>query len=351
MKPQAYTEFQQLEEVLVGRSYDTKFLDSIDVPFTPTTKRLMTHLLDETEEDYQELIKTLQNLGVKVRRPDVTAYSKGFGHHLNGAYLMTPRDDQIVIDNKIVMGQYHTSIGQGYNTALKGYEKSFLPDPAFKNIVGSSIVRLGDHIIVDSNKHANTDAHASRLKKYFEPLGYQIIYTKTHDLKMKNKISHSDAAFAILKPGLILHAESSATYSKEIFTDWDYIMVKKDERLTEAAVFQKFSQQKQNYMKECSYAFEDHKYNDQKWLDLLNTWFSSLLGYAEETHFDVNCLVVNEENVIFSHPNKEIFKKLEKKGINPIVCRWRHRLFWDGGIHCITLDLKRKGNRERYLSL
>ena len=58
---------------------------------------------------------------------------------------------------------------------------------------------------------------------------------------------------------------------------------------------------------------------------------------------------VDEENVIFSSYNKEIFKQLEKRGINPIVCRWRHRLFWDGGIHCITLDLKRKGNRERYL--
>ena len=66
------------------------------------------------------------------------------------------------------------------------------------------------------------------------------------------------------------------------------------------------------------------------------------MGYAEETYFDVNCLLLMK-NVIFSSYNRDIFNKLEKRGINPIVCRWRHRLFWDGGIHCITLDLRREG--------
>ena len=66
MLPQAYTEFQPLEEVLVGRCYTMNHFDSYDVPFTPTTRRLMTHLLDETEEDYQGLINTLKKLNVKV---------------------------------------------------------------------------------------------------------------------------------------------------------------------------------------------------------------------------------------------------------------------------------------------
>ena len=348
MKPQAFTEFQPLEEVLLGRCYNMNHFDSYDIPFSPTTKRLMTHLLDETEEDFQGLKDTLKKLNVKVRRPSFSAYQKGFGHRLNGAYLISPRDDQIVIDNKIVMGQYHTSLGQGFITAIEDYKKYFLPDPAFKNIICSSIVRLGEHIIVDSNVDSNTDLHASRLKKYFEPLGYKIIYTKTHDVKMKNQISHADAVFAILKPGLILLADNSSTVLPEL-QKWDIIRVSRDQKLSAGVPFQKFRKEKEEYSREVSYAFEDAKYNDERWLHFLNTWFSSLMGYAEETYFDVNCLVVDEENVIFSSYNKEIFKQLEKRGINPIVCRWRHRLFWDGGIHCITLDLKRKGNRERYL--
>ena len=113
--------------------------------------------------------------------------------------------------------------------------------------------------------------------------------------------------------------------------------------------FQTFLSQKKGYQKVCSYAFEDKKYNDEKWFNFLDTWFTSLMGYSKETYFDVNCLVIDESNVIFSGDNPNIFKELEKRQINPIVCPFRHRLFWDGGTHCITLDLKRRGSRERYL--
>ena len=27
---------------------------------------------------------------------------------------------------------------------------------------------------------------------------------------------------------------------------------------------------------------------------------------------------------------------------------WRHRWFWDGGLHCITLDLVRQGVQQDY---
>ena len=46
------------------------------------------------------------------------------------------------------MGQYHTTLGQGFLSALSDYEKAYLPDPAFKNIVCSSIVRLGKILLL-----------------------------------------------------------------------------------------------------------------------------------------------------------------------------------------------------------
>ena len=350
MKPQAYTEFQPLKEVLVGRSYDINFLDSLDIPFTQKTRNLMIHLLDETEGDYQILINTLKQLGVKVRRPDASAYKLDQGmHRLSGAYLMNPRDEQIVIDNSIIFGQWHTNISKGYATGLADYKNYFLPDPAFKKINCASIVRLGEDIIIDNDKGLNTDAHVKRLKKYFEPLGYNIIYTKTHDFTFKNEMSHADSVFAILKPGLILHANENSDYSENIFKGWDLIRVDKTQQLGASKRHKEFKDSKQQYTKECSYAFEDSKYNDDRWFNFLNKWFSSFMGYSEETYFDVNCLVVDENNVIFSGHNPQVFKKLEKYGINPIVCPFRHRLFWDGGTHCITLDLVREGSREKYL--
>ena len=42
---------------------------------------------------------------------------------------MTPRDDQIVIDNKIIMGQWHTSLGKGFAIPLSHYKNRFLTRP------------------------------------------------------------------------------------------------------------------------------------------------------------------------------------------------------------------------------
>ena len=46
--------------------------------------------------------------------------------------------------------------------------------------------------------------------------------------------------------------------------------------------------------------------------------------------------------------NKEVFGFLKKHKIEPIICPIRHRYFWDGGLHCVTLDLQREGARENY---
>ncbi len=34
--------------------------------------------------------------------------------------------------------------------------------------------------------------------------------------------------------------------------------------------------------------------------------------------------------------------------MEPVYIPWRHRYFWDGGLHCITLDLVREGTQQNY---
>jgi len=38
---------------------------------------------------------------------------------------------------------------------------------------------------------------------------------------------------------------------------------------------------------------------------------------------------------------------LDKRGITCHIAPIRHNHFWDGGIHCLTLDVKRNGNRRK----
>ena len=98
MKPQAYTEFQPLEEVLIGRNFDPKIVDSFDA--LPKVKSLLKRMFEETEEDFQHLIKVCETYGAKVIRPEYD-YSKitNFSY----PYLNQPRDCTIVLDNKIIV--------------------------------------------------------------------------------------------------------------------------------------------------------------------------------------------------------------------------------------------------------
>jgi hypothetical protein len=81
----------------------------------------------------------------------------------------------------------------------------------------------------------------------------------------------------------------------------------------------------------------------------VDTYLNKWTGFVAETVFDVNCLVLDESNVIFSAYNKEVFAYCEKHGINPIISELRHSYFWDGGISCCTQDIRRRGGLETYL--
>ena len=51
---------------------------------------------------------------------------------------------------------------------------------------------------------------------------------------------------------------------------------------------------------------------------------------------------------IINNYNKEVFDHFKKHKVEPIIFNFRHRYFWDGGVHCITQDLYREGTQEDY---
>jgi hypothetical protein len=55
-------------------------------------------------------------------------------------------------------------------------------------------------------------------------------------------------------------------------------------------------------------------------------------------------LVINQKNVIVSGYDKDAFDAFERWGITAHICPLRHSNFWDGGVHCVTLDLSREGD-------
>ena len=88
--------------------------------------------------------------------------------------------------------------------------------------------------------------------------------------------------------------------------------------------------------------------NDSELIDFVETWMQDWVGYVEESVFDVNCLVIDESNILVTNYNKKAFDAFERHGVTPHIVQWRHRYFWDGGLHCVTLDLDREGECEDY---
>jgi hypothetical protein len=81
----------------------------------------------------------------------------------------------------------------------------------------------------------------------------------------------------------------------------------------------------------------------------VETWLKDWVGYIEETVFDVNVLVLDEYHVCVSQMDNPIVNKfLKKHKMEPVHIPWKHRFFWDGGLHCITLDLYREGSQQDY---
>ena len=339
MKPQAYTEFQPLEEVLIGRNFDPKIVDSFDA--LPKVKSLLKRMFEETEEDFQHLIKVCETYGAKVIRPEYD-YSKitNFSY----PYLNQPRDCTIVLDNKIIVALNNIDYLKSMIKCLRHYKDYLLIERIkLDRLLCPSIVRLGKDILADVGGFGVKEKHWEFLKNYFKDFNFKDNNLITNEVTPMTGSLHGDSIFAILKPGLILTERKSHLYN-DLYPNWDIIEVSGNQ-----TQIKKWVQGTKQKMTPYIYAFSNKEYHQEAFYQYINKWLTHWLGYSQETVWDINCLVLDEQNVVFSQENKELFKKLEKHKINPIVSPYRHRWFWDGGIHCITVDIKRKGGCERYL--
>jgi hypothetical protein len=89
--------------------------------------------------------------------------------------------------------------------------------------------------------------------------------------------------------------------------------------------------------------------DNDEFTNFVESWLTNWVGFVQETVFDVNVLVLDEHHVCVSQPdNKQVNDFLKKHKMEPVYVPWRHRYFWDGGLHCITLDLYREGEQQNY---
>ena len=152
---------------------------------------------------------------------------------------------------------------------------------------------------------------------------------------------HSDSSYCPVVPGLIISLFDAQNYT-ETFPDWEVISLP-DQSWRKVASFQKMK--KKNKGRWWIPGEED---NDDL-VDYIDTWLNDWVTYVEETVFDVNMLVIDKNNVVCNNYNKKVFDAFERYNITPHIINFRHRYFWDGGLHCITSDISRDGVLEDIL--
>ena len=69
---------------------------------------------------------------------------------------------------------------------------------------------------------------------------------------------------------------------------------------------------------------------------------SDWVGEFQETVFEVNMLVLDEKNVVAMKDHPPLSEWLNQRGITVHTFNFRPRSFFDGGWHCLTLDIHRE---------
>ena len=363
----------------VGRSYPPEFYHFIK---NSQVRDIMQRIAYETEEDYQKLIQVLESFGVEVVRPiidqDFSKYFNGVKYH--APTMQVPRDLTAMIGETFYMPSTRASNwdkikGTDWPEIAPKTKEEFdqLPSWVLEELATSSkitsfeklnswrsvfhsfapieekIQKQNNQIVYDTG--VNT-AMITRIGKdlYFGTDSYdqdriqvkQQAETLFPDYRCHiiNTGGHVDGTFCPVVPGLIVSLFDVPSYANT-FPDWEVIYLPKQ---SWSAVRPFLDLKDKNKGK---WWVPGEELNDD-FTNFVENWLDHWVGYVEETVFDVNMLVIDEKNVICNNYNEKVFEAFSRYGITPHVVNFRHRYFWDGGLHCITSDLHREGVQKDY---
>lgn len=335
----SYTSWQPLEAVIVGRAYTPDYFDFIE---NNQVRNQLQQILYETAEDLDNLQRTIEQFGAQVYRPNLPNKAGFIKNQISGRVPLpplTPRDWQISLGQKLLriipMAELNNICEKFADQIINPHRGAWDPDCILNGASASCIVRVGRDVFFDNSDFLRPDQTAWIVKNCLGP-EYRIHEAVTD--------GHGDAVFAILKPGVILSSkhDENLNFAKD-FPGWEVL------RIMDSSIDAAMSAGKFRYENGPRAWYVTGQTPTPEFTQYVNTYLTEWTGFVAETVFDVNCLVLNESNVIFSAYNKTVFDFCERHQINPIVCELRHSYFWDGGISCCTQDLRRRGGLETYL--
>lgn len=314
-----------LEEVWLGDVYPPEWYDHLE----PRVRDVFCRLTDITREDLSYIERTLKSHGIQVCRPEYRNIEDWLDHQDQlHKPCITPRDYFVVIGNQLIGHEWQFS---GWESVIDQYQQDNRCQVVFSQdhcINGANVVRVGHDIIVDrdNTQYQYNNEWPDRRVQVVENGG------------------HMDGCFAVLRPGLLMANHYWDQYA-ETFPGWDIIML--DNPTYSAAPSRGYAQNYPVY----NGRFWDtgvgtNRSFNQHVIDHALDW----VGCYTETYFELNCLSIDEHHVVMLGYNAGIEAELRSRGIEVIWVPFRARSFWDGAMHCLTVDIRRRSRPNNYFS-
>jgi scyllo-inosamine-4-phosphate amidinotransferase 1 len=338
-----HNEWDALEEIIIGTAVGARFpqpdrglyaleyadLDSIeDIPSGPVDRRVV----EETEEELDALCDELRKLGIVVRRPaprDLSAVVATPHWSTDGFYDYCPRDGLLTVGNTVIetpmVLRSRFLEGYAYRELLMEYldsgarwisaPKPVLPDemfhvgapqgqrlgdlePAFD---AANVLRLGAdllYLVSDSGNERGLRWLQSTLGDTYRVHACRDIYASTH----------VDSTIVPLRPGLVLLNPERVNDRNmpEVLRGWEHVWAPE--------------------MVDIGYTGRSHA----------STWIG------------MNLLMIRPDLAVADARQPDLLRLLEKHGIDVLPMTLTHARTLGGGFHCVSLDVRRRGQLESY---
>lgn len=376
-----WCKWHPLKTVMLGDCYPVSFYRDVK---NDKIKSALTKITEETLEDLEYYEKVLKDFGCNVLRPVIDKNLSLTDFCLDNKIKnvprapLQPRDFQFVLGEKLyitdddangefrkLLMEYNTQDIDDYSTVDASIDHKMsvseyngfagIDWPSYEDYINDNFENVSQKIIKDiksfgpknitpppSNTLVGIDLYldfkSSNTSK--SVIAHYQKFVPTLRVNQLNIGGHSDGCFHTLKLGAILSLFDIQHYEKT-FPKWDvcYLPNQSWELVSE------FSKMKEKVAGRWWVPGEE---DNDEFIHFVETWLNDWVGYCEESVFDVNVLMLDERHVCISNYNETAFAFFKKHNIEPIIVPWRHRYFWDGGLHCITLDLYREGIVEDY---
>jgi len=364
-KINVHNNWDPLEEIWLGDCWPASFYDNLE----DEVKDRFYQITEWTKKDLAAIQNKFEEFGVIVRRPTIdesnrNLYTLNEKSNILKKPPICPRDTHGVVGNNLFV---NGDLPECYEPIYTHYEPSQVhrsqngTHNSIPNLNGADMVKLGRDIIFDHEVDHRWGYDKDERKN--------CIFEKVYDFERKEKRwfgddyrlhfstdgGHLDSCYMPVKEGVVLTTKHIDGYEK-FMPGWKTIGIMSSSYMTEKVTYENSNRPSKSNSQGIMNKWEgnfagmmDHV--PAHFNAYINQYCADWIGNYKETYFEVNVVPIDDKNLICidtSGAFDGLFNRLEQEGITCHVVPWRTRGFWDGGIHCITLDVRRRGEITDY---